>query len=68
MSGHANVKVFVDDAEIEKDDTTLKSLELGDKTMEVEVIYKVNIEVQGKGKGYSMTVEVQPTEELDVLR
>lgn len=58
VSAQASVKIFVDDAEIEKDETLLKSLELGEKTIEVEVIYKVNIEVQGKGKGYSMTVEV----------
>jgi hypothetical protein len=36
--------------------------------IEVEILYKVNIEVQGKGKGYAMAVEVQPTDSLDILR
>lgn len=45
VSGQANLKVFVDENEIEKDDTPIKSLELGEKIIEVEVIYKVNIEV-----------------------
>lgn len=32
------------------------------------MIIKVNIEVQGKGKGYAITVEVQPSDALDILR
>lgn len=45
-----------------------KILDEGHGHIQVEVLIKVNIEVFGKGKDYSTTVEVQPTSSVEVLK
>ncbi len=47
----------------------IKELEITEQNpVIVLVVLTVNIEVYGKGKGYAMSVEVEPTDTLDILR
>jgi hypothetical protein len=45
-----------------------KILEEGRGQIQVEVLIRVLVEVFGKGKDYSTTVEVQPTSAVEVLK
>lgn len=47
----------------------MKELEITEqKPLEVLIVLHLKIEVQGKGKGYAMSIDVEPKNHLDVLR
>lgn len=70
MEETGDLRIYVNDAEFENEKAGLKDLQLDEAngSIDVEVIFKILIEVHGKGKQYSDTVIVTPNEPLDVLR
>lgn len=68
MVNQGSLKIYMNEIELDKDNQALKELEIGDNVLEVEVIFNVHIEVAGKGRDYSVRVEVQSTDLIEVLR
>lgn len=69
MEETGDLKIYVNDEEFTNDKGSLKDLKLEEfNTIDVEVIFNIQIEVLGKGKQYADKVVVLPTEPLDVLR
>jgi hypothetical protein len=64
------LKLYINGQELEDEKPSIKDsgiIEAGG-IIEVDVLIKVSIEVMGKGKDYSSTVEVKMTDEIDILR
>jgi hypothetical protein len=74
IQGKPVIKLFLigSESDLADDKLSLKDSGIldanGNGNIEVEVYIKISVEVQGKGKDYSATVEVQPSEEIDVLK
>jgi hypothetical protein len=70
MEETGGLKIFINDIEFDNDKASIKDMELEvtDFNIDVEVVFKIFIEVAGKGKQYSDTVFVQPTDTLDIFR
>ncbi len=63
--------MYLNDVELADDKLTIDEssiLEEGRGHVQVEVLIKVLVEVFGKGKDYSTTVEVQPTSTVEQLK
>ena len=70
MEEIGDLKIYINDNEYDNEKGSVKDMDLegANYTIDVEVVFKISIEVQGKGKQYSDTVCVQPHEKLEVLR
>lgn len=70
MDETGGLKIYINDNEFDNDKASVKDMDLEavNFTIDVEVVFKIAIEVQGKGKQYSDSVYVQPTDTIDVLR
>ena len=62
MDGQASLKIYAGEKELEDDKVSIKDIatvDNADISVEIDVVLKVSIEVHGKGKDYSVTIDVQ---------